>query len=193
MAKELKKKQGAHASVASKGNEYVDDSGLNEPSAMVRQPRVYKSTQEIDHDLFKLEVAHMSKNVSYTDVPFIERYEHVHVFHTVDSNGKVQTTSTPVGGHHHEVEVVAGPDGVPTLKVSQPRRWVKRKVKGVMKRMPEPIWLDAEHSESDEHTHEVTYLGSEKITLRTPNMEFAKFDANVRAVREPSIEGVTER
>jgi hypothetical protein len=155
-----------------------------------RQPRIYKSTQVVDHDLFKLEVAKMKKNVSFTEIPEVMSFEHCHIFHTVDSNGKKQHTSTAVGGHHHPVQVVAGVDGVPTLKVGEPRRWVKRKIRGVMQRVEEPIYLNGEKDEQDTHTHEVSYLGSERITLREPNIEAARFEAELKAKREPIIEGV---
>jgi hypothetical protein len=170
-----------------------DEAPAATPTVIKRQVRIYKSTQEIDHDLFKLEPAMMRKNVSFTEIPQVERFEHCHIFHTVDSNGKKQVGSTAVGGHHHPVKVVVNADGVPTLEVGEPRRWVKRKVRGVMVRVEEPIYLNAEQDERDSHTHEVTYLGSEKIMLRKPNVEFAKLDGELKAKREPSIDGVLTR
>lgn len=167
------------------------ESGEGSPP-MQRRERVYKGTREVDHDLFKLEVAKMRKNVSYTDVPDVREIEHCHLFHTVDSNGKKQVASNQVGGHHHDIEVTADADGVPTLKVSEPRRWVLKKVRGKNQRVSVPIFLNSEKDEWDNHTHAVTYLGSEKITLRAPNVEAAKIETMARAKTAP-VEGVLER
>lgn len=174
----------------------ADDEGEGAPMPVIkRQERIYKSTQEVDHDLFKLEVATMRKNVSFTDKPHIEEFEHCHIYHTVDSSGKKQEASSPVGGHHHPITLVVDPSGVPTLKVGPPAKWVKKKIRGVMRRVSEPIWLEGAEGvegerERDEHTHAVSYLGSERIKLRQPNVEFAKMESALKSMREPSIEGV---
>ncbi len=157
------------------------------------QSRVYKSTQTVDHDLFKLKVAKMIKNAGYNEeAPLIQAIEHTHFFHTVDSSGKRQTTSTATGGHHHSVVVVQGPNGVPTLEVSGPMRWVKKKSRGQWKRIEEPVTIGkGDGAEADNHAHEVEYCGSERITLRKPNMEFAKVEATLKARYEPpTVEGV---
>lgn len=161
-----------------------------EGEAPVAPKRIYKGTQEVDHDLFKLNAAKMAKNVSYTDVPQIEHFEHCHIFHTVDSGGRKQETSSAVGGHHHDIEVVEDANGVPSLKVSEPRKWIKKKIRGVMQRVSVAIVLDEEDGTTDSHTHEVTYLGSERITMRQANVEFAKFEVALKSKREFSVEGV---
>lgn len=148
--------------------------------------RVYKNAQVVDHDLFKLVVAKMQKKVSYDGQdPAYEAVEHTHFFHTVDSNGRRQQFSTPTGGHFHEIVVMHNSAGVPHLEVGPPLRWVKKKVKGRSKRYASPV-----PSEIDSHKHKSEYLGSQRITLRTPNMEAAKVEAAIRAKQEPSIDGV---
>ncbi len=152
------------------------------------------------HDLFKLAVATMEKNVSYDDKPDVVKLEHCHIYHTIDSSGKPQNTSTAVGGHFHMVEVIAGDGGVPTLKVGPPVKWVKKRVRGVMKKIMQPIFLesasvdddgrpDNAERHKDTHTHEVLYLGSEEITLRKPNIEAGKVTAAI-AQREATIAGI---
>lgn len=158
-----------------------------EETAPVTQQRIYKGTQVLDHDLFKLKVAKMRKDVSYDGEPDYVQFEHCHIFHTIDSNGKKQDTCSPVGGHFHEVRVVQKPGQVPTLEVSGPMKYVMKKFGKKFKKVPEPL-----DPEVDSHTHEVEYLGSERITPRTPNMEFAKLDAAVRAHQSPTIENVRE-
>lgn len=153
--------------------------------------RVYKGTQELDHDLFKLDVARMKKNVSFTEIPIWNYSEHVHIFHTIDSSGKKQTECAPVGGHFHAVEVTMSPDGVPSLKVSKPMIWVLVRDRKTGKKVKTAVLMTDEDPDSDDHTHEVIYLGSEKIRLRKTNLEFAKFHAQIMAVQNPSIPGIS--
>ncbi len=145
--------------------------------------RVYKGEQVLDHDLFKLLPATMMKNVSYTDKPDYAKIEHCHIFHTIDSSGKRQDACNAVGGHLHLVTVTHNYAGVPSLEVSGPVRYVKQKNRGVYSRVAVPM-------EDDTHTHEVQYLGSEKIQMRKPNMEFAKLDAIMRAKQDITVPGV---
>lgn len=153
-------------------------------SAESAATRIYKNTQEIDHDLFKLLPSEMKKNVSFTEHPRYEFFQHSHIFHTVDSNGRVQDTCNSVGGHHHAIVVTKNGDGVPVISASGPMKFVMKKDKyGRARRAAVPM-LD------DDHTHEVEYLGSEKIKLRQANIEFAKFDAALKAKQEISVEGV---
>ena len=149
--------------------------------------RVYKSSQEIDHDLFKLTLAKMKKNVSYNEeAPDYEDVEHVHFFHTVDSNGKAQTMSNAVGGHFHEVEVVHNTKGgLPTLKISAPLKWVRERVRGKNVRVARPL-------PEDNHRHGMLYLGSQKIKPRQASMEFAKFESALRQKQEAPVEGVLD-
>lgn len=155
--------------------------------------RIYKGQQKVDHDLFKLKVASMRKNVSFNDKPEIVSFEHCHIFHTVDSYGQKQFTTNAVGGHFHEVTVIENPNGgVPKLEISEPKKWVVKKVRGRKKKIAVPVVLvdDEEGKEVDTHTHEFEYLGSSQIHLRKPNLEFAKFDSALRAKQQPAVEGV---
>lgn len=151
--------------------------------AVTAASRVYKNTQEIDHDLFKLSPAEMKKNVSFTEHTRYEYFMHSHIFHTVDSNGRVQDTCNSVGGHHHAITVEKNGEGVPVIHVSPAMKYISKKINGRLKRVAVPV-LD------DEHTHEIEYLGSEKIKLRQANIEFAKFDAALKARQEISVDGV---
>lgn len=153
----------------------------SEPQA---QSRVYKGERELDHDLFKLLPTALTKNVGFQeDDPIWTTIEHSHIFHTIDSSGRAQDTTNAVGGHHHQVQVVKSPQGVPTLIVSGPLKWVVHR-KGTRRiRTAVPM-------ENDTHTHEVQYLGSEKIKARAINPEFAKLDAMVQAKKPSAVEGV---
>lgn len=157
--------------------------------------RVYIDAQEYDHDLFKLSVAKMTKNIAIQDQkPEFHAVEHVHFFHTIDSSGRKQTMSTAIGGHFHLVTVVGEKGGVPILEISEPRKFVSRKKYGKVQRDIGKVLLEKDHEDGenlyDTHTHEYVYLGSHKIKARVPNKEFAQFDSSIKAHREPSVEGV---
>ena len=113
----------------------------NTPVAVKPMARVYKGTTEIDHDLYKLGVSKMKRNVGLNGAVEIIELEHCHIFHTVDSNGRPQTTCSPVGGHHHEIEVIPQADGVPLIKMSGPRKWIKKRVRGKLQRVSVPVRL----------------------------------------------------
>jgi len=177
--------------LASEVDSEIDSDSEPQSSAPVSTPRIYKGTQEVDHDLFKLEVAKMRRNVSYTDEPEIVSIEHVHIFHTVDSNGRAQDACGPVGGHFHEIIVKRDTKGVPTLVVGQPRKYVREKKRGRLVRVAVPIPIDADGEEFDTHTHTFTYLGSERIKLRVANVEAAQFESAERIrVNPPNVPGV---
>lgn len=152
--------------------------------------RSFTKDYEFDHDLFKLSVATMKKNVSWNESPMIEQFEHCHMFHTVDSNGRKQSVCTPVGGHFHEITVHKAESGVPVLEIGPPRKWVQKKRHGKFIKVMAPVVLDKEDGITDNHTHEYVYLGSEKIKARATNTEFAKFESQVKAKREQPVEGV---
>lgn len=144
-----------------------NDGGLT-PSEPVQQ-RVFAQDRKLIHDLFKLEVATMVKNISWNDVPEYVKMEHCHFFHTIDSDGKLQTTSNSVGGHFHEMKVTPMPDGVAKVEcVGIPMSYGKKKVKGVWKKIAVP------YDEEDTHVHDVQYVSSCEIKPRINNTEALK-------------------
>lgn len=153
----------------------------------LRTERVYKGTQEVDHDLFKLEIAPMLKNVSFSEEqPRYEQTEHVHWFHTVDSMGQPMKHTPAVGGHFHEIILVPDANGgVPRAMCSPPMKWVR--AKGANGRM-QRVAIELEH---DHHTHTLNYHGSEKFKIRnTVNTEFAKLQAALEAKKPGPVEGI---
>lgn len=158
-----------------------------------RKQRVYRGTQEFDHDLFKLLPAKLVRNNGYDDEnPILVEIEHSHIFHTVDSNGKKQDACCPIGGHFHMVKIVGEKEGVPVLEISAPKKWVMKKVPG---RGPKPVRVAADvfiGGEQDEHIHEYEYRGSERLKPRKTNMDALKFEGAVAAVHNPQVPGVIE-
>lgn len=144
------------------------------PKAKQAQPKiVYKNERELIHHLFRAEPAKMLKNKSYQKgVVRLERVEHTHFFHTIDSSGRTKTRTNEVGGHFHEVtwhvdeqtgELVAtcGPAVHKVMRGRFPNR----------KTHIEPVkYVEGESPyetiHADEHTHTMTYRWSEKIKIK---------------------------
>lgn len=179
--------------------------------------RVFRGQQKVHHDLFKLTLAKMKKNVGIDEqVPDIEKVDHVHFYRTVDSNGKALLASAPVGGHHHNVKIlfdqkgniqiahdqngkpILDEDGKPFVmaEISEPLRWVKKKKGKRWVRFEEQMRIGKidDGGELDEHTHQIVYLRSQMIDVRNIDpkraAEAAKVESEYRAKREGSIEGV---
>lgn len=120
--------------------------------------RIYSNDGQIDSDTFKLEVANFMKNLSFdAKNPIWQGVEHCHFFHTFDSAGRVMTTSSKVGGHHHTIEISENDKGELTGKCS-------------------PAIGNGE----DEHTHIVRYVKSDRVQIRTISKEFSKHMANIK-------------
>jgi len=148
--------------------------------------RIMKGTSEIYSDLFKLDVALMKKNISWSEVPDYVNVEHCHFFHTVDSSGIPQYTSTKIGGHYHKMEIIpsATKEDPPTVKcVSGPLKKVKQKQRGRL------VTVEVPAEEEDYHTHEVTYLSSETVQIRRMKPEIINMQA-VEANKIAPIPGV---
>ena len=141
------------------------------PKKEVKKPieRVYAQQVEIDHDLFKLEVAPLEKNISWNDVPDWVKIEHCHFYHTFDSSGKAQVTCNQVAGHFHEIEVERNENGeiVDYKCVSGPMKYVFVKDKRTGRRVKKAV----PYNELDDHRHDMTYLKSDKIQMRKLNSE----------------------
>lgn len=144
----------------------LNDGGFTPPE--LPQQRVFAKDRILIHDLYKLNVATMLKNISWTDVPDHVKIEHCHFFHTIDSDGKVQTTSNAVGGHFHEMEVVPTSGGVAVVKCGPPMKHGKVKVRGVWKKTSVP------YDDEDNHVHDVQYISSCEIKPRVNNTEALK-------------------
>jgi hypothetical protein len=122
--------------------------------------RKLKGEQEVFHDLFRLDTSSTKKNVGWNENEIWEQLPHKHFFHTYDSSGRKSEKSSPSCGHFHPVEVEYSDDG---------------EIIGVT--CGEPMVMDKGRAypyKNDNHTHEVEYLGSEKIKVRTMSREAVK-------------------
>jgi len=155
-----------------------DKPALADGVQVLETERVYKGTQEIDHDLFKLNVAKMQRNASYTDDPIYIAQDHSHIYHTVDSSGTPQENSAEVGGHYHKVTAEFR-DGKFYTACSPPLKSVVSKRNGAASRRSIAVT-------GDDHTHVVEYKGSQKIRPRALNTEYVKFQSSQAAAQSPA-------
>lgn len=160
---------------------------LESESKAQTQKRFYQGDREMDHDLFRLNVANMVKNVGVDapdQEPTIVEMAHTHFFHTVDSDGRPQTHSVYIGGHCHKMTVLPAsePGEVPTVICGPAVREVRKKHRGKFIK----VW---ENLPDDTHSHEVQYIRSDKIRLRTANAEAANVIA-VEAQKTAPIPGI---
>lgn len=156
------------------------------------QQRIFKKDKIIFHDLFKLEVAKMLKNLFWYKIPPNEYVpiEHCHFFHTFDSSGKKLTTSTSVGGHFHKLELKDMGKGNPPeiIGMSGPLKTVRRKNE-YGKRVKEDVPVNT----VDKHTHKHTYLQSDEVKLRKINSEAALLiGKNANLIKRPEGVGMEE-
>lgn len=147
--------------------------------------RIFNHNRIICHDLYKLTLASMKKNLSWhpIDPEDYTSIEHVHFYHTFDSSGKKQIHSTSVGGHFHEMEVEDQGEDMP-LKVvcaSGPKKWVRRKSKYGKNRY-EKVIVDV--NDVDKHVHDVIYLQSNELKIRKINEEAALVIGKVAALTQ---------
>lgn len=117
--------------------------------------------KEVHHDLFRLDDAVTLKNISFNeDHPNWERVPHRHYFHTVTSDGKKQETSAPSSGHYHHVKVEENDAG---------------EIVSVECGPPMVMHMGKSHPyKNDNHTHELSYISSEKVMRRVSNAEAVK-------------------
>ena len=144
------------------------------PKSITRK-RHFKKTQEIMHDLLKLEVANAIKNVAWEPNTYSpENVEHVHFYHTVERNGSPQNKCASVNGHFHLLTPIIGDELAyecsPPMHIVIGRNERGAKVKKIV-----PL------NTLDKHTHKVSYIQSEKFIPAKPNAEYGRFAATKAA------------
>lgn len=156
-------------SQAEKGSPSASASKTLLSAGSVNQERLYNAQVEIDHDLFKLEVGLLKRDVGYNpDSPIWEMIEHCHFFHSVDSRGAPQSRSTMVGGHYHEIYV----DASGNTQCSPPMAEIKFRKNGRTQTQTRPL-------PHDSHTHVVSYRHSLKFKPQSLHPEFVKMQSKL--------------
>jgi len=131
---------------------------------------IWKNQMEKRHDVFKSDVRDFLKNTSFKAGQIsIEKVQHSHIFHTIDSRGKELQLTDTVGGHFHEVKVEVDENGY--LKAVCGPAMVRENIKtrsGLAKIKISPLRFHDEYNDKDivdDHSHEFTYLRSEMINV----------------------------
>jgi len=141
--------------------------------------KTIKGDREFEHDLFKLKVAKLKRNVSWKYlVTDIVEVEHCHFYHSIDEKGKAQQYCVSVAGHFHKIDVdwsEFGDDNRgPKVTVGPALEFKYVKLRGGGKRQVKrivPVSFDRENPGTgeiiqikDSHTHAVEYLDTEPIS-----------------------------
>ena len=128
------------------------------PTQPVETKRRVRGEEIVHHDLFKLELSYMKKNVGTADRPRLENMEHVHHYHTYDSYGKPQEYCSSVGGHTHKMEIYTDEEGNLKAKCGPAIRKFKKYTK-------------EEVPFTDNHTHDAVYLDSHEVKKRVRSQQ----------------------
>lgn len=151
------------------GKKVSSDDRKIEQTEVRQDRRIFKGAYKFHHDRFKLEIADVMLNISYTKTKRFDPIQHQHWFHTVDSDGKVQKFSSAMAGHFHEMEVINDPKGgLPSVKCGPARQWSVERTDTGTRRVSAPI------DEKAQHLHEISYRDSEEIEVRSMSIEAAK-------------------
>ncbi len=149
----------------------------------------FSNQAEYLHHLYKLEIAKFKSNKAPDGFhPDWQDNEHVHWFHTINSDGKTQVRTNSVGGHYHKMEVLdQGPDLPPIVTcVSGPLKEVSKLQYGRRVKFEVPV------NDVDNHSHDTTYVKSNVIVERIKNIEAAKAEAAIMArSQSSSIPGIS--
>lgn len=131
----------------------------------------YRDQIQVDHHLFKGEVAIAMKSDKFGPIK-VKSIEHVHHFHSVNSQGAPQKQCHDVCGHRHEWKHYVDKEGNLVAECGPPIKKVTRQ-RG--NNMPvttyEPVKVfDPDYNGgqgrwiTDNHVHEMTYLGSDVVS-----------------------------
>ena len=145
--------------------EKVKKTKKEEESMPVETQRRMKGEMDVYHDLFKLETAVMKKNIGLPgQKPLLEAIDHQHFYHSVNSRGKTQNASSPIGGHSHKIKVHKNQQtGQLEATCSPPFEMRTIKLKNGMRVEREMPCLN------DDHTHKVTYMHSSVFKVKQVN------------------------
>ena len=136
--------------------------------------RFSKGSAVWEHALYKLEPTIAKKNVSYRYLqPRIEEVEHSHFYHSKDRKGKATKYCSAMCGHFHEISVTWDGDNLVEATCSEPKIFHRVKIKGSnrnIKKLGSVQFPKVDENTGDvynledNHTHDVSYLGSEDLS-----------------------------
>lgn len=134
------------------------------------QPKLkMKGEARFRHDLFKGSVGLFKSNKSYIyGDPKIVDVEHVHFYHSHNSQGRKQRYTNIVGGHFHEIKTKVDKNGDIVAECGPPltKKWL-RMPNGENRSQVVPVeyWNGYTHKNVvDDHTHDFQYIHSEVLS-----------------------------
>ncbi len=156
--------------------------------AQIIEPKIrYRDQIQVDHHLFKGLVGVALKRDKFGPIP-IKSIEHVHYFHSVNSQGNPQRFCNAVCGHVHEWSWEVNPaTGELEAKCGPPLKKVVRPLKnGTTKVTYEKITLmdDDKNIIPDNHTHDLEYIASTRISQA--NIKSIQ-QSNAAVIGSPSV------
>lgn len=156
----------------------------------------FREQMSILHHCFKLMPAEMKRDLSWQKgIVKIDKMAHGHYFHSCNSWGQPQKTCNAVGGHFHEIEWFTDEDGNMKAKCGPAMKKVAyRAPSGLNKTKVTKIEFRDEENQItivDDHTHEIEYLHSNKISLAHATdsaVKVAKMEAEVNKTKFENAE-----
>jgi hypothetical protein len=156
-----------------------------------RKQRTFNRSEQLVHDLYKLNDAKAKKNVAWQQGMIqLEDITHVHFFHTIDSAGNPQETCVPINGHFHIMKMITKPTAKEpaVYECSPPMVW---------KRKRDPYtgrWIKtmAPANDYDTHTHDIIYKSSEIWKAQPTNAAAEAYMVAHGIQQPPSLDGVIE-
>lgn len=142
-----------------------------EPAPKVIPKITMKGERVLQHHLFYSNITDCKKNVSYEpDHPKLEPMPHKHVFHTIDSKGRKQDTSSHCLGHFHMMTWGVDGEGNLYAKSGPALRKVAKHLRdGSTQMVDSPIvWMDIhDNRHVDDHEHTWEYRETEEFTAKS--------------------------
>lgn len=128
-----------------------------------------RSQQTIFHHVWKAAQSFFLKDLSFGQEELkLDKIEHVHHFHNVNSMGHAQKYTTMIGGHFHEVTWNLDPKtGEPVAKCGPALKKITRNTpRGTKTTVEKFKFFNKEHQQwiEDDHTHDMLYLGSDELS-----------------------------
>lgn len=126
------------------------------------------------HHLYKADLRKAKKNIDFrANMVNLVDMEHVHFFHSINSQGKTQKYTNAVGGHFHEITTYVDDKGNMKARCGEALRYIDRRkpdgsVRKVLQKVEFYDGMDGMNGRTypDDHIHQVDYIASEEIEIK---------------------------
>ena len=171
---------------------------IPEAQAGLPMKRLQKGSRQFMHDLYKLELARFKKNTSYRKfAPILSEAEHIHFYHSHNSNGKPLEYANFVGGHTHKIITSVDANGHATAICGPAVKLVSKTNRaGRTRKVYEEIkFIDSNQGGEDgddkiipdDHTHVVAYQHSEELSDKKLSAIHSKDKLQLGSMQRQSV------